>query len=508
MRCVLLGACILLVANVASARTETAAQQFKPGAVVKLRALDVEMKLPPSAEGWTVSLAVEGSDAWDILHRLDSTRGELSLELSRARVADCNAVASTLDAQKAKKHANSPLAPSSFEPWSYGVATGAQRLCTNTFNGPVTADVSGTSLDAAEVSALLGEVASLVAGRRGTAGLVAKEPTVAHSGTMLLPASGVQADVPKGWAVHVVTNDAGNKVDLLERDAALRVTIERRTASCATSLPQGNTVLDASYLPAGFGPAAIETRAKDVRTTTFCRELGADAIIVSVSFAGELTHPDVRVVKTILAPTAAGQSAVGTSVASDHEVDDREDDMTLGARTRGSAALDLLYFSARGESNHPFGGGLSLDVYSSTAKYGLGFAVEIGGRGGVGTNKFLTWDVFGGVGGALTFGRFVGMLTVGGGADAFHGVRYKDNQTFFEAEPAGYVHVAPRLLIPLARKLALDVRGAYVHRFNDGVGHELRGHLGVAYDWLWIGVRATQYSDRALLASLGLGLSF
>lgn len=492
----------LTVANVASARTETAPQQFKAGAVVKLRALDIDLKLPPSDEGWTLSLAVEGTDAWDIVRKGD----DLSIELSRAKGNDCDAVAHTLDAQKAKRRAASPLAPTTFEPWSYDVAGGAQRLCTNTYTGPVTADVSGAAANPADVVALLSEVARMVGGRRGTAGLVAKGPTVAIVGKTMLAASGIQADIPKGWDVRVQTLPDGTKIDVLERDTTLKVTVERRVASCATSLPQGKTVLDAPYLPEGFGPASVE----GLHTATFCMELGSDAIVASVTYAGGLAAAgsELNVVRSILAPAAAARSGVGGSIKSDHDVDEREDEMEIGARIRGVASLDLLWFNARGESNRPFGAALSFDAYSSTARHGLGFAVELGARGGVGTNKFLTWDVFGGIGGALTFGRFMGMLTVGGGADAFHGVRYKTNETFFEARTAAYVHVAPRLIIPVSRRLAFDVRGAYVHRFDDVVDREFRGHLGVMWGAAWFGVRVTQYKDRALLASLVLGFSF
>lgn len=338
-------------------------------------------------------------------------------------------------------------------------------------------------------------------------------PTVSIRGRTMLAASGAQAEIPKGWSVRVVTAADGRKIDVVERmeprEPALEVRVERRVSSCATALPQGATVLDAPYLPSGFGPASSETREKELRTATFCMELGADAIVASVSYGGELTHPEVRAVRSILGPAAAGGSGVGGAIASDHDVDEREDAMQLGARTRGVAALDLLLFSARDESNRPLGVGLSVDAFGSTARHGLGFAVEVSARGGVGFNKFLTWDAFGGVGAALTFGRFFGMLTVGGGGDAFHGVRHKStDQTFFEARSAGYVHVAPRVVIPLARKLALDVRGAYVHRFDDTVGSEVRGHLGVEYGSAWFGVRATRYADRAVLGSLVLGFAF
>jgi hypothetical protein len=510
----LLFAALLLSAPVASARTATAPQQFKSGAVVKLRALDIELKLPPSAEGWTVSLAVEGADAWDILQRLDQNRGELTIELSRARVADCGVVASTLDKQKAAKHANTPLAPTSFEPWSYKVASGAQRLCTNTYNGPVTADVSGTALDAAEVSAMLAEVAKMVSGRRGTAGLAAKAPTVAILGKTLLPGSGVYADIPKGWSLRVVEGGGGNKIDLIERtepsEPSLKVIVERRVAACATALPQGKSILDAPYLPEGFGPASIETRDKDVRTATFCMEQGADAIVASIQYNGELTHADVRNARAILAPAAGGRSIVGTSIASEHDVDEREDEMQIGARIRGVVALDLHYLSAKEDSNKPFGAGLSLDAYSSTARHGLGFAVEVGARGAIGSNKFLMGDVHGGIGAALTFGRFIGLLTVGAGVDVFETPRPKCAcpDAPLRVPAAGYVHVAPRVIIPLARKLAVDLRGAYVHRFEDTFDRELRAHLGVNYASTWFGARITRYSDRALLATLVLGFAF
>jgi len=503
---------ILAATGGASARTETAPQQFKPGAVVKLRALEIELKLPDGAEAWTVSLAVEGTDAWDLLRRIDPARGDLSIELSRSHAKDCPAVASVLAAQKAKVIASSPLAPSAFEPWAYQLSGTTYRLCTNTFRGPVTADVSGSSLDPAEVAPLLAEVAKMVSGQRGVEGLTAKGMSVSIVGKIMLPGSGVYADIPKTWRVHVVTDKGGSKIDVIERteppEPVLRVTIERRAGECATAMPEGKSVLDASYLPKGFGPASIESRDKELRTATFCMSAGSDAILASVTYAGELTHPDVAVVKSILAPAAGGSSPVGSSVSSDADVDEREDEMQLGNRIRGVAALDLHYFTASAEPKSPLGAGLSLEAYSSTARHGLGFAVEVGARGGVGIDKFLTWDAGGGVGGALTFGKFIALLTVGGGGDGFHGVRAKDaTATAFEAPAAGYGYGALRFVVPLARKVSLDLRGAYVHRFDDTVNRELRGHLGASFGAMWLGARMTSYSS-ATLATLVLGFAF
>lgn len=502
----------LVSAGDAWARTETPPQHFHPGTVVKLRAIGIDLKLPESADGWTLSVAVEGTEAWDILRRLDPSRGELVIELSRPHADDCAALARALEGKKLPRVAASPLAPPSFEPWAIEVAPGVHRVCTNTFEGPYTADISGTALDPNEIVPVLAEVARMVFGHRGGSAPPTKAPKVALVGRVQLAASGVRAEIPRGWSVRVSTSSDGRKLDLLERlepgDPPLRLTVERRIARCAAVMPAGAKKTGAPYLPDGFGPESIESAQKQGQTATFCMELGADAVVVEIGSAGPLTPEEARVVRSILAPAAAAKSGVGTSLSSDADVDEGGDDLEIGARAHGVAAFDILAFSARDESNRPFGVGASFDAWSSTARRGLGFAVEVGGSGGVGTNKLLTWDVHGGIGAALTYGRFAGLLTIGGGADGFHGVRNEANETFFEAPAAGYLHVAPRLVIPLGKKLALDVRGAYHRRFDFDVGRELRGQLGVAYGPIWLGLRVTRWDDRATLGDLVLGFQF
>lgn len=502
----------LVSAGDAWARSETPPQHFHAGTVVKLRAIGIDLKLPASADGWTLSVAVEGTEAWDILRRLDPARGELVIELSRPHAADCAAVARALEAKKLPRVAASPLAPSSFEPWAIEAEPGVHRLCTNTNEGPYTADVRGSALDPTEIVPVLAEVARMVSGHRGGSAPPTKAPKVSLVGRVQLAASGVHAEIPKGWSVRAATSHEGRKVDLLERfdpgDPPLRLTVERRVGRCAAAMPIGTKRSGAPYLPDGFGPESIERAHEAGQTATFCMELGADAVTVEVGSAGPLTADDARVVRAILAPAAAARSGVGTSLSSDEDVDERGDDMQIGARAHGLVAFDILAFSARDDSNRPFGAGLSFDAWSSTARRGLGFAVELSGRGGVGTNKFLTWDIQGAVGGALTYGRFAALLTLGGGADAFRGARDKDGQTTFEAPVAGYLHVAPRFIVPFGKKLAVDIRGAYHRRFDFDVGHELRAHLGVAYGPIWLGVRVTRWENLATLGDLVLGFQF
>ena len=484
-----------------AARKETAAQVYKAGAVVKLQAVEIEIALPgePGDEEWSLSLAVDGGDAWDVLRRQD---GGFTVELSRARVEHCSVVAERLDTAKKKRIANPNIAPVTFEPWAFEIEPGTYRVCANTINGPVTADITA-SVSAEAVNAFLADIGRRVGAHRESAPLIAKGPPISVFGPTLLAASGIHVEVPKGFSLHTLTSADGRKVDLLERyaprDPPLSLTVERVAGACPPLAGTRNAA--PPYAPTDFATEAFETTNKTARVGAFCTTLGSDAIIVRVTFANDA---DARVVRGILQPAAAAKMGVGSSfTTTTDEADGQPSDDSL---VRGVASVDLVTLARVTDSTQklPFGAGLGLDAYGATAsvRQRFGYGLEVAVSGGVGSEKLRYFDAHAGIGPALALGRGLIMPTVGGGIDLL-------TSTPFDERAAGYVYGGGRVVIPLARRVAVTLGGAYHHRFvaeQVDQRSELRGSLLVSVGAVAIGVRYVDYRGAAM-ATIVLGFT-
>lgn len=481
-------------------RKETPPQVYAAGAVVKLHAVEIELALPTGNE-WSLSLAVEGSDAWDILRRDD---GALTIELSRPHVANCEELAEALDAKKIKRHDNPALAPASFEPWAYEVSNAVYRVCTNTVRGPVTADVQG-SVGATVVSSLLTEIGRMLGGRRGGSSLIAKGPPIALVGTALLAASGVRVDVPKGFSVHTLTASDGSKLDLLERftpnASPVHLTLERVVGACPPLA--GERVTSPPYVPPDFATEAYETPAKQGRTAAFCMKLGPDAIVARVTY---VTADDARVIRGILAPAAAAKTGVGTSYSnSASEVDTVDDEFARPARIRGAFTADGLVVPAYHNDRRAFGGGGTLDLWGVTSapRHRFGFGLELGLAGGGGAEKLAYFDAHGGIGPAIAIGRGSFFFpAIGGGLDLVGG-------RAFEERAAGHVYGGGRLSIGFDRLVSYTLSGSYHVRFarEGDATREWRAAALVAIGPVAWGFRSTYYVGDGLIGSFVLGLS-
>ncbi len=477
-------------------RKETPPQVYKAGAVVKLSALSVELTLPSDDE-WSVSVAVDGSDAWDILRRAD---GAFSLELSLARAKSCAAIAESLDALKTKRHDNPGFAPAAYDPWTYEPSPGLFRVCTNTNRGPVTVDLSA-SVPPATVSAFLAEIARMVGGRRETKAL--GFVPVAVAGRTLLAVAGVHVDIPKGFSLRQLVGDDGVKRDVLERfeprDPPLSITFERRVGACPT--PSGTRVKAPAYLPPGLAAEAFETEAKGVRTGAFCFTLGPDAIVARITFTNA---DDARIARGILAPAAADRSGVGSSLSSDEDVDDREIEDDLAPRVRGVLSFDLVGVRPRSADERPFGVGLGFHAWgvTSTPKQRIGYGLELASSAAIGTERLLFFDAHAGIGPSLSLGRFVVFPAVGGGVDAMRG----DPLT---VHTAPYLHGGGRVFIPFGRRAGLTLGGAYHHRFarESDVPTEARGSAIVTVGSISVGLRVVDYASRGAMGTVVLGFT-
>jgi hypothetical protein len=478
---------VFCAATASAERKETSAQVFKPGSVVKLRSLAIEVTLPKDDE-WSVSIAVDGSESWDILRRAD---GAVGIELSRSRIEHCSILAERHDGEKRKRIEN-PSIPYQFEPWAYEI-DGAYRICTNTINGPVVADVTG---NIASVNALLEDVARSVGGHREASPLIAKGPLIVAFGPTLLAASGINVDIPKGWTLHTVTTKDGHKQDLLERfeprDPPLFLTLERVVGTCPPLA--GYPVTAPPYLPPDLASEGFETKKKVGKTGMFCASFGPDSVIVRVTYTND---DDARVVRGILAPAGAARDGVGSSMSSNHDVDSNEEDSSL---IRGVLSFDITALTH--DDAKPFGVGAAIDTYGFTPSHGFGYGLELGVAGGIGTQKLGYFDAHAGIGPAYSIGRLVMMPTVGGGIDLARAGA-------FEEKAAGYVYGGGRLVVPLWRRATLGGTFAYDHRFAGAgdLAREVRGSLIATVGNVSFGLRFVDYGSKHVLMSAVLGLA-
>lgn len=481
-------AALLVLSTTAYAeRKETPPQVFKPGAIAKLRALEIEIELPKDDE-WSVSVAVDGTDAWDILRRAD---GAVTVEISRPHIEHCSVLAEKLDAEK-RKRTDNPAFPTAFEPWAYEI-DGAYRICTNTANGPVTVDLQG---NVNAVNALLADVAKSVGGHRESAPLLAKGPPIVAYGVTLLAVSGIKVDVPKGWSLHTVTGADGHKRDLLERfeprDPPLSVTLERVAGVCPPLA--GKPVTAPPYLPAELGSDGFQTKKPTFVTGMFCTSFGADSVIIRVNYTND---DDAKIVRAMLAPAAAAKDGVGTSLSSSHDVDHPDEESTL---VRGVAALDLTTFT--NNDAKPFGVGAGLDAYGFTPSHGFGYGLELGVAGGIGTGKLGYFDAHAGIGPSYAIAKVVLFPTIGGGIDLARAGS-------FEERAAGYVYGGGRLVIPLGHRMNVAGTFAYDHRFaKEGeLARELRGSILASIGDVGFGVRFVDYGSKHVLFSAVIGVT-
>lgn len=456
-----LGALVLGTTALARAdRTETPAQIFKAGETVKLHGLGVKITLP-ATHAWTLSVAVDGTEAWDVLRPIDASTPGLAIELTRSPKIDCNAVKADLDARTPalENVASSPLAPETWDPWAYRVSPSGVRLCTNTVDGTLVADVHANVANAApsEVVPLLQEVARVLGGKRSSAPLHTHGPIIALVGTLTLPLAGVRVVVPRGFSVKT-TVDQGKKVDLLERydpkDPPLYFTVSRALGRCVDRKVEGATKLERpTWLPVGFQPTVYEREVKDGHESTLCVELGPDTIVVKVVWVDRDDLPDVQ---RMLVHVAEVEVGVGASFSSSTPSEPLEEEDRLRA-TLGLTGHVLTRWS----SDKAYAGGVALDVWSATSRpdRALGVGAELVGGFAYGTRKAMPWSARFGLGPSLSLGPILLLPLVTIGADGVGG----DDLAM---KGAGTWSLGGRVGVRVANRTSFALSGAEQWRFG------------------------------------------
>lgn len=496
-------ALLLSAASVAHAeRSETPPQLFKAGETVKLHSLGVKVTLPATT-AWTLSVAVDGTASWDVLRPVEGATPGLSIELSRSKRPDCNDVAADLDARSVVRSKSTNLAPTTWDPWAAQIDPHTLRLCTNTIEGPIVADVvaEGPIVAPGDVVPLLEEVARVLGGRRSSSPLVGKGPVVSVVGTITLPLAGVRVVVPHGWSVKTF-DDRGRKVDLLERfepkDPPLFFTVRRGLGRCsALSDPTAQTLDRPDYLPLGFLPRVLERTTEEAHVSTMCVELGPDAVVITVTWA---RRDDLLDVRTMLARVADVDVGVGTSFSSstpDEPVEEED-------RLRAMLALDAHVLTRFG-GERAVAGGASLDVWSVSSRvdrpFGLG--AELSGGFGYGTRGLMPWSARFGLGPSLTLGPlvFLPLATIGG-----DGIGGDD----LAMKGAGTWSLGGRLGVRIGRGYSFTLSGAAQRRFGGEPTLTRETRFGVALSLRSVGLSAQllDVTDRGRLATLSIGYVF
>jgi len=491
-------------------RSETPPQQFKPGELVKLHSLAVSINLPTTTP-WTLAIAVDGTASWDVLRPLEGATPGLQIELSRSKRPDCNDVAADLDARAVTdptivKKATTPLAPATWDPWAYQVGLRTRRLCTNTIEGPILADVVADVANVApsDVIPLLEEVARVLGGRRSSSPLVGKGPVISRVGTITLPIAGVRVVVPTGWSVKTF-DDHGRKVDLLERfepkDPPLYFTVRRGLGTCVLPRGEGDSVVDKpDYLPIGFQRRVLERTAGDAHISTLCAELGPDAVVVTVSWT---RRDDLLDVRTMLAHVAEVDVGIGTSFSSSTANEESEEE----DRLRTTISGDVYALTTFGH-DRAVGGGASLDLWTVTSKTArpLGLGAELVGGIGYGARGMMPANARIGLGPSLTLGPLVLLPLATLGADALGG-----DDVGMKA--AGTWSLGGRVSLRLANGFALGAFGAEQWRFGGAptITRERRFGIGLTLRGLGLSAQLTDIDPahhRARLATLSIGYAF
>ncbi len=342
-----------------------APQQFNPGETVELHSLGVKLTLP-SSTGWTVAVAVDGTASWDVLRPLSGATPGLQIQRSPgANGSDCNDVAASLSKDQGPVRKPTTLAPATWDPWVYEVE-GRLRLCTNTIEGPVLADVSAdvSSIAAADVIPVLDEVSRVLGGRRSSSPLVTKGPVVSQVGTITLAYAGVRVVVPSGWSVKTFERE-GRKIDLLERfepkDPPLYFTVRRALGKCGPERRPDDVVVERpEYLPQGFLPRVLErTKGEGAHESVLCVELGPEAVVVEIGWTRRGDLLDVRTMLAHVSEIAGRCWHVLLCPRRPTRVLEPVD------RVRATLSADAHVLTTYGRER-AFGGGASLDLWTVT----------------------------------------------------------------------------------------------------------------------------------------------
>lgn len=427
-------------------RTETPQQLYKNGDSVSLPVIGATIVLPPAPAGWAVNMGMESSSNYDIVRRQDPTNPALQIDFNRPKSASCAAIATGFDkliaaGLKLKKYDPTPFAPASFERWGYELSfyqdKSVLKLCTNTPNGPVLAELNFqgplASLDPTWAMSLLDEVARAVNGSRSAG---APEPSPSSSGqTVMLQLTGLPAVIPPGFSYRVF-GSGEKKEDLIERDGGgpyLSIMVSKKSGTCslnANASAGAHFVYDPPYLPPGFDSKVVEVTLDTGNSIgVMCLQKSGYYVVASVGHAGSLTHPDVMITRTILGPMATGGGSGSGSSSSGKFGSDLsgkdDDDKKPDNKAQAAVTFELGYVYTRSDVEEGFekseGVSIGLDAFSHSKEGPFGGAAEIAGSVGIGKEGFLPWDVRIGVGPALVASPLVIAPLIGIGADGIGG---------------------------------------------------------------------------------------
>ena len=453
----------VLVATVAKAdRIETPEQLHPAGASVNLPGIGAQVTLPPAPGGWSLLLATEGTNKYDVVRRQDPTNPLLTVEFNRPKVANCAQLAAAYDkligaGLKLTKNATSSLAPMSFAPWSYELPAApgksTQKLCTNTPNGPVLASVGfegpSGAIDPGAVQPLLDEVARAVGGTRDAVG---GGPTMggdALAGTVMLPASNVRIKLPDGWKTSTMPDKRAisGLADIVERPApGLFFIISRVPNKCLfTPTADAKLVADKPYIPPGFRSESVELPSKNGGwIIVLHRPVANGCVIVGLS---TMTLPDDPLVTetslSVLSPIAASEGGSAGSSGLGMSDDSGGSSGSSGGGSSSAAGyyqVGIVQLSPEHTDQKSLAVSLGLDIHAYAGSgSGRGYA-ELAGTVGAGAHNFVPWDGRIGIGGGFGGGGFslVGIVGIGG-----DGIGGKDDT--FKMNGAAYWYFGGRL---------------------------------------------------------------